>query len=148
MVDRDGGLVFDTGRLTVGEYLDRWLADCVKNTVRLSTYHQGYERIAQLHIKPALGRIKLRSLTPTHVRRLYPERLEHGLAPRMVQLVHTTLHKALGQAVADELTLRNVTDEVKAPSSTPKEIWPLNTDQSRTLLRATKGDRLQALYLR
>src|SRR3954453_8983036 len=37
MADRDGGLIFDAGRLTVGEYLDRWLADSLKDTVRLST---------------------------------------------------------------------------------------------------------------
>ena len=30
----DAGLVFDAGKLTVGEYLDRWLADSVKDTVR------------------------------------------------------------------------------------------------------------------
>src|SRR4051794_9909566 len=33
MSDRDGGLVFDAGALTVGEYLDRWLKE-IKDTVR------------------------------------------------------------------------------------------------------------------
>ncbi len=51
--------------------------------MRLTTY-QGYERIVRLHIKPVLGRIKLDKLTPVHVRSLYRERLEAGLAPRMV----------------------------------------------------------------
>ena len=32
MAAGDGGLVFDAGSLTVGEYLDRWLKD-VKDTV-------------------------------------------------------------------------------------------------------------------
>jgi integrase len=30
MADRDGGLTFDAGKLTIGEYLDRWLEDCIK----------------------------------------------------------------------------------------------------------------------
>jgi integrase len=34
MADGDRGLVFDAGALTVGEYLDRWLADSVRDTVR------------------------------------------------------------------------------------------------------------------
>ena len=38
MADRDGGLVFDAGGTTVGDYLDRWLSDAVKGTVRESTY--------------------------------------------------------------------------------------------------------------
>jgi integrase len=89
--NRADGLTFDAKNLTLGKYLDRWLKDSVQDTVRLTTY-QGYERIVRLHIKPAVGRIKLDKLTPVHVRGLYRERLEAGLAPRMVQLVHTTLH--------------------------------------------------------
>jgi integrase len=34
MSDRDGGLVFDDGALTVGEHLERWLKDSVQGTVR------------------------------------------------------------------------------------------------------------------
>ncbi len=52
--DREGGLTYDAENLKLGEYLDRWLVDSVKDTVRLTTY-QGYERICRLHIKPSLG---------------------------------------------------------------------------------------------
>src|SRR5215216_1032257 len=34
---REDGLVFDAGKQTVGEYLERWLEECVKGTVRAST---------------------------------------------------------------------------------------------------------------
>lgn len=34
----DQGFVFDAGRLTVAEYLDRWLEDSVQGSVRRSTY--------------------------------------------------------------------------------------------------------------
>src|SRR3712207_183630 len=34
MADRDGGLVCDAGKLTVGEHIDRCLADSVKGTVK------------------------------------------------------------------------------------------------------------------
>jgi integrase len=75
--DREGGLLFDAGSLTVAGYLDRWLTDSVKDTVRLTTY-QGYERICRLHIKPSLGRVRLKDLTVAHVRSLYKERLKAG----------------------------------------------------------------------
>lgn len=143
--NREDGLVFDAKNLTVGDYLDLWLRDSVQDTVRLTTY-QGYERVVRLHIKPALGRIKLDNLTPVHVRSLYRERLEAGLAPRMVQLVHTILHKALKQAVNDGLIPRNVTEAVKAPRPVNKEMKPLSPDQARTLLEAARGERLEALY--
>jgi len=54
MADRDGGLVFDDGGLTVGEYVERWLKDSVRSTVRLSTY-EAYEYMTYPHIVPALG---------------------------------------------------------------------------------------------
>jgi hypothetical protein len=49
VADRNGGLTFDAGGLTVGEYLDRWLSDSVKDTVRKRTYER-YEQIARVHI--------------------------------------------------------------------------------------------------
>src|ERR687886_1138927 len=67
MADRDGGMIFDAGKLTVGEYLDRWLRDSVKGTVKETTY-ANYAYINRVHLSPALGRIKLKSLTPAHVR--------------------------------------------------------------------------------
>src|SRR5687767_7334400 len=76
--DRECGLTFDAGSLTVSEYLDRWLADSVKDTVRQRTWER-YEQIVRVHIKPTLGRIKLKGLTPAHIRGLYREKLDAGL---------------------------------------------------------------------
>jgi hypothetical protein len=112
--DRDGGLTFDAGKLTVSEYMPRWLSDSVRDTVRRGTFVR-YEQITRRHIVPALGRTKLKNLTPAQVRGLYRQKLDEGLSPRTVQYVHATLHKALKQAVADGLIPRNVTEAVKAP---------------------------------
>ena len=60
MADRDGGFVFDAGALTVGEYLERWLLDSVRDTVRQRTY-EGYAHIVERHIAPSLGRVKLKA---------------------------------------------------------------------------------------
>jgi len=144
--DREGGIAFDAKNLILGDYLDLWLRDSVKDTVRLATY-QGYERIVRLHVKPTLERVKLESLTPNHLRGLYRERLESGLAPRMVQLIHTTLHKALEQAVADGLVPRNVAAMVRAPKSPGKEIKTLVAEQARALLKSARSDRLEALFV-
>jgi integrase len=38
MADWDGGLIFEDGGLNVGEYVERWLKDSVRGTVRQSTY--------------------------------------------------------------------------------------------------------------
>ena len=144
--NRESGLTFDAENLKLGEYLECWLRDSVRNTVRYTTFAR-YEQITRLHIVPALGHTKLKNLTPVHVRGLYREKLESGLAPRTVQYIHTTLHKALKQALADHLIPHNVTEAVKAPRPVKKEIRPLDANQTRTLLRAARGDRLEALYV-
>ncbi len=38
VADRADGVVFDDGNMTVGEYLERWLSDCVRGSVRESTF--------------------------------------------------------------------------------------------------------------
>jgi integrase len=83
--------------------------------VRRSTFVR-YESIVCNHISPTLGRLKLKNLTPAHVRRLYREKSE-SLSPRSVNYIHITLHKALRQAVMDGLIPRNVADAVKVPQA-------------------------------
>jgi integrase len=126
-------------------YLDKWLRS-IQDTIRRSTFVQ-YESVIGCHLAPALGRLKLKSLTPSHVRALYREKLDSGLAPRTVQYIHVTLHKALKQAVIDGLLQRNVTEAVKAPQVHKKEVRPLNSSQVKALLSAACGERLEVLYV-
>src|SRR5215212_8592130 len=145
MADRDGGLVFDAGSLTVGEYLDRWLKE-VKDTVRESTYERN-DQLIRLHIRPAIGRIKLKNLTTAHARWFYRERLDSGLAPATNHKMHVVLHKALKAAVADGLIPRNAAAGLKLPRITREEIDPLTEEESRRLLEAARDDTLKALYV-
>jgi integrase len=144
--DRESGLIFDAGNQTVGEYLDWWLHDSTKNTVRQGTFVR-YEQIVRLHIKPALGRIALKNLTPAHVQGLYRDRLDSGLSRATVQKIHVVLHKALDQATSWSLVPRNPTKSVKAPRPAPEEIRPLDQEHAKTLLEAARGERFEALYV-
>jgi integrase len=144
--DAARGLIFDADNLKLGEYLDRWLADSVADTVRPTTFER-YEQIVRLHIRPALGNLKLKNVTPAHVRGLYREKLEDGLSPRTVQYVHVTLHKALKQAINDGLISRNATEAVKPPQVRKEEIRPLTAEQVKILFEAVRGDRLESLYI-
>jgi integrase len=146
MADRNGGIVFDDENLTVSDFLDVWLSDCMKDTIRVSTFER-YKGIADLHISPALGRLRLKALTPAHVQGFYRGRLDSGLSPATVQKIHVVLHKALAQAVKWSLVPRNVTEAATAPRPSPKEMRPLATEKVRKLLGAARGDRLEALWV-
>ncbi len=144
--DRDVGLAFDADNLKVGEYLTRWLTDSAKDTVKQTTY-ESYERLVRIHLVPTLGRIKLKNLTPAHVRGLYREKLDSGLSASSVQRIHALLHKALKQAVNDGLIPRNATEAVKPPQVRREEIHALTPEQVKAFLEAARGDRLEALYV-
>jgi len=122
------------------------LQDAVADTVRPVTFAK-YEQIVRNHAKPALGRLRLQTLTPAHVCGLYREKLDSGLSPSTVQYIHVTLNKALKQAVADGLIPRNVCEAVKPPRPQKREIAPLSPDQARRFLEACQGERLEALFV-
>lgn len=144
LAERDSGFVFDDGKLTVGEYLEKWL-DTVRDTVKDRTWER-HESVVRLHLVPELGGVRLSRLTPMEVQTLYRERLDSGLSPRTVQIIHTTLHKALKQAVRWRLVPRNVCGDVDPPHAPRKEVQPLSAEQVRSLLAAAEGDPLEALY--
>jgi integrase len=146
LADRASGYTFDTENMTVGEYLDRWLDVSDRGSIRTSTYER-HEQIVRLHLKPALGRVKLSKLTPAHVQGLYRDKLDSGLSSATVQKIHTVLHKALTQALKWTMIPHNVSDAVKAPRPAPEEMHPLSPEEARKLIEAAHGDKLEALYV-
>jgi hypothetical protein len=70
--DRESGLTFDTGSLVLADYLDRWLEDSVRDSVKQRTF-ENYAYVVRLHLAPTLGHMKLKALSPAHVQGLYPQ---------------------------------------------------------------------------
>ncbi len=102
--DVSRGSYVEPKKLTVRDYLvDKWLPS-VKGAgdVRASTY-ASYELHVRHHIVPRIGQIRLQQLGHADVRRLYSELGEAGLSKKSVRNIHLTLHKALADAVEDQL---------------------------------------------
>ena len=114
MTDADRGILPSPANLTIESYLSSWLTDRITGTVSLATY-DAYHRDVQHHIIPVLGRRKLRELSSSDVRRLYRLKRDEGLSDRTLLYIHTTLRRALKDAVNDPSTNlhRNSTDGVK-----------------------------------
>lgn len=142
---KDAGIFSDAHGLTVGEFLDQWMAEVVKPSVRPWTY-KGYDVHVRLHLKPALGRLALEALSPRHVEMLLNQRLAQGLSPKSVRYIRGTLRTALKQATRWGLIVRNPVDAVDGPKVERFEIRPLTPDEAKRFLSAIRGDRLEALY--
>lgn len=142
---RDRGLLMPSSDLTVGEYLNRWLVDLAKPRLRPSsfaTYQNDVRRI-----EPLIGRIKLAELKPATLQAAYGRLEASGLSPRSVGRVHTTVHRALRQAVQFEMVGRNVAEIARPPRVHRKEMRTLTSDEVRRLFEATANDRLHALWV-
>ena len=130
---RDVELTEDS-RMTLGQWLDRWLTEYKAGTVRPGTL-EGYRRYIEYYIKPQLGDKQISLISQQDIQRMYrrlktegrihehPE-MDHQLSDSMVRHIHTTLHAALKDAVQAHVIPRNPTEGTTAPKPNykPKRI--------------------------
>lgn len=139
------------GRLVVGrdqsvaQYLERWLTEAVRHSVRPKTY-MNYELCVR-RLLPYLGRVRMRALAPEHIQQALGKLLDGGLSPRTVRQVHMVLRCSLKQAVLWRLLASNPSDAVKPPRAERKEMRTLSEEEVKRLLAATAGTRHHPLWI-
>ncbi len=124
---RDLGVYVPPAKMTLGEFLQRWLEDHARHQVSPRSL-QGYRDIVRLHLEPCLGEIQLDKLRPIDIQTFYSDRLDRGrlkqpsadgeptgLSPRTVLHIHRVLREALGEAVKMRMLAVNPTDAVTPP---------------------------------
>jgi integrase len=142
LAERDRGSYIDPTKLTIADFLERWLRDWVASNVSLRTAER-YGAIATLHIAPHLGQLPIQSLRPAHLADLYT-RLTTTLAARTVGHVHKMLHRALGHAAQWGIVQTNVASLVSPPRVNAAEIEILRESEIPDLLDKLRGG---SLYL-
>ena len=146
---RDADLTEDS-KMTLGEWLDRWINEYMIFTIRESTL-DSYKAMIKNQIKPYLGDRPLSALTTQELQKFYntvkkngrvkPDRL-HGteLADSMVRGIHMMLHEALDMAVRLRLIVKNPTVGTTIPKNNypPKQI--LNDEQLERFMQRIRQD--------
>jgi integrase len=143
--DRQQGIVADSGRQTIAQYLNWWLENIVRIKVRPRVY-LFYESYTRLYFVPHLGRIQLAKLTPQHVQSMYTSLLER-LSPQTVRHCHAVLKTALHRAVRMNLLARSVMDVVEPPRVAREPVRALGVQEVKAFVEAARHDRLSCLYL-
>ena len=133
-------------RETLADFLNRWLEDVARRTVRPSTL-RGYEVTLRLHIIPEIGHLKLARLSADDLDGLYSALLAKGLSPKYVRLVHAIVHRALAHALKRGALAVNVASTVSAPSAPRREFRTLSPEEAARLLSVARPDRFHALYV-
>ncbi len=140
----------EDSRMTLGEWLDRWLAEYKDGTIRSGTL-EGYRNYIENYIKPQLGGKQVSLITPQDVQRMY-RRLKSGgrvredaegskrLSDSTVRHIHTMLHGAMKAAVQAHIIPKNPTENATVPKSNYKPMQVLNEQELDTFLQAVQKD--------
>ena len=136
-----GGYV-EPSRITLGQYLLRWLETSAEPNVRPRTFAR-YKEIVVRHLVPNLGNIQLKQLQPSHIESYYAAALKNGrvdgaggLSAQTIQHHARVLSQALSHAVNMQVLGRNVAQNVKPPRPQKKDFEPLTRTDVGKLLQA------------
>ena len=140
----------EDSRMTLGQWLDRWLAEYKDGTIRPGTL-ESYRNYIENYIKPQLGGKQVSLITTQDVQRMY-RRLKNGgrvredaerskrLSDSTVRHIHTMLHGAMKAAVQAHIIPKNPTENATVPKSNYKPMQVLNEQELDTFLQAVQKD--------
>src|SRR5262249_7351022 len=143
IAEQQSGGAIDPNKISLGQFLDRFQTDWVANHV---SPHSG-ERYGYVlnHVRQHLGVRPLQKLRPADLAAFYATLAREGLAPRTIRLIHTVLHRALGQAKIWGAIRDNPADLAKPPKMPDQETSMLQPDQAAALLERLRGNPLYLL---
>ncbi len=148
--DAERGLVTLSENSRLEDYLDQWL-DVVRSRVLgddlAPSTGVGYERVTRRYLRPRLGRVPLRKLTPGQVEAMFGELKAEGYAPATIRHVRATLSRALSDAMRDELVARNVARLVEPSKLKRRDPSAFTAAEFRRIVETCTVDRIGALFL-
>jgi len=142
VAELQSGTSVDPSKITVVEFLDRFDRDWA--ALHVSARSRDRYRFALDHVRRHLGDRRLQKVSPADIAALYASLTREGLAPRTTRMVHTALHRALGQAKNWGVLRDNPADIAKPPKAPTKETPMLQPSEAVGLLERLRG---QPLYL-
>lgn len=142
--DYQGVDLSENSKITLSEWMEKWLAEYAEPALRPRTVF-GYRSDIKNHIKPALGNKQLRFITQKDVQKFYNSLKRKKvnkvgnhktLADSTIRGIHMLLHEIIDSAVKANLIFKNPTDGAKIPKNNyaPKKI--LNEEQLEIFMKA------------
>ena len=140
------GVAFDAEKMTVSEYLARWMRDSVSHSRRPSTVAE-YTSVVRVHLDPAIGRIMLQKLGPAHVEALLAQKRRERYAEGTCKRIYAVLSAAMTQAVKWRLVNASpmaAVEPPKVPQRTTR--MALTAEEVARLFAAARAWREGRLY--
>src|SRR5262245_4690010 len=138
------GTLTEPGKMTFAELADRWLS--AKQIAVAAKTHHRWKQTCENHLKPNLGAVPLRTLSPFHVENLY-KALSKKVSPSEVRRAGSTLSMICGYGVDNNLLPRNPTRRVKKPPRKRTTFRAWDQQEAATFLATAVGNRLEAYFV-
>lgn len=139
--EKDLGQQLETTRMTVGEYLDQWLAS--KSDLRTNTIKTYVGAIK--YIRPYLGEVPLQSLRPNHIEKWQQDLLKK-IGVSTIRVVRVVLGTALKKAVRLRYIYANPMSATDPPRTVKPKTHSLDREQAQKFIAACKGQRWGLSY--
>lgn len=92
------GTHFVPSEISFSDYLDFWIDNYCNSNVKPITI-TNYQKKIRLHIKPVLGKYKLKALTPTVLQQFITDKFNEGYSRNTLSVIKGILSKSLNYAV-------------------------------------------------
>lgn len=125
---------------TVTEWMTTYLDTVAPRRCKPNTIAD-YRSLLKQWITPHIGGTRIDRLMPSQLDELYNVMSAAGRSESSALKVHRVLSRALTIAMRRELTPRNVTTLVDAPSAASVEVKPLTANDARQLVKHTRDER-------
>lgn len=132
----DSGAWREPSKMTVGQWLDIWLADYQGDNSERTIIK--YKSIVNHNFKPTLGEIKLIKLSPIHIRRLISSMQAHGLSQVTISNYCRILRTALRCAIESRLIKENPAGMISVSRGKVKKFHVIEKSQFPAFIAAAK----------
>ncbi len=131
--------------LTVAAYLRDWLSGYVAVNCAPRT-RESYAFIAEQHIIPEIGNVRLVDLEPHQLQALYAKKSAAGLSTRTVRYCYSLVSQALNLAVRQGIVGRNVATATDPPRLRQKPMVTLAPEDVDRFLEAASSTPYYSLF--
>lgn len=165
----DSGKYVEPSKIALSTWLDTWMSEYTGDKKYLTV--KNYRHSIETHIKPKLGAVKLKDLTPPMIQSFYNELARSGklvaerekdgklkkedgktvfkhcpLNPKTIKNIHGVLSKALSVAVDIGYLPSNPAERTTLPRCERKEIKPLADEQISAFMNETDKDDYRLVF--
>jgi integrase len=133
-------------KLTVGDFLTRWLENTAREKVGPTTYPR-YKQVVNNQIAPYIGGLSLAKLSALDIEDFYAEMKRKGVPQASRRQAALVLTNALRHAVRLKMIPSAPTAGVTKPKLDEREMLVLTDEQVKVFLKAARRTRHYALFV-